>query len=80
MSRQLPPRANLEFLRKEAKARLRELLSMRPDAQLADVQHALAREYGFASWPRLMAHVQPHVPITPSATRWSTRAAARSVA
>ena len=26
--------------------------------KLADCQHALAREYGFASWPKLRAHVQ----------------------
>jgi hypothetical protein len=29
-----------------------------PDAQLADAQHAIAREYGFASWPKLKAHVE----------------------
>jgi len=36
-----------------------------PKLQLADVQHALAREYGFAIWPRLKAHVES-VPL-PSA-------------
>jgi ankyrin repeat protein len=73
MSRTLPERANLEFLTKQAKdflqdvkagdALARERLrawgpagaSERP--KLADCQHALAREYGFASWPKLKAHV-----------------------
>jgi hypothetical protein len=26
--------------------------------KLADAQHAIAREYGFASWPKLKAHVE----------------------
>jgi hypothetical protein len=26
--------------------------------QLADAQHVVAHEYGFASWPRLKAHVE----------------------
>ena len=74
MSRTLPERANLEFLTKQAKdflqyakagdaialERLRAWgpvgASERP--KLADCQHALAREYGFASWPKLRAHVE----------------------
>ncbi len=74
MSRTLPERANLEFLSKQAKdflhdvkagdAIAREWLrawgapggAERP--KLADCQHALAREYGFASWPKLRAHVE----------------------
>ncbi|MEX2283304.1 MAG: hypothetical protein WEE89_12545 [Gemmatimonadota bacterium] len=31
-----------------------------PRAQLADAQHNLAREYGFASWPKLRVHVELH--------------------
>jgi hypothetical protein len=57
MSRNLPDRPNLEYLKKEAKALLDQLQQSNPVAQLADAQHALAREYGFASWPKLKAHV-----------------------
>jgi len=58
MSRELPDRPNLEFLKKQAKALLRDLQEKQPEAQLADAQHALAREYGFSSWPALHAHVE----------------------
>lgn len=58
MSLALPSRPNLDHLRKQAKARLHELRARRPDAQLADAQHAVARDYGFASWPKLQAHVR----------------------
>ena len=57
MSRNLPARPNLEFLKKEAKSLLDVLLQRDPAAQLADAQHALARDYGFASWPKLKEHV-----------------------
>jgi hypothetical protein len=57
MSRQLPPRPNLEYLRKEAKDLLEVLQRQDPSAQLADAQHALAREYGVASWPALKTSV-----------------------
>jgi uncharacterized protein len=66
MSRTLPERANLKFLSKQAKALLQNVKAGVPDARerlrawgppgalespkLADCQHALAREYGFASW------------------------------
>lgn len=58
MSLTLPPRPSLDHLKKQAKDRLQELHSSNPGAQLADAQHALAREYGFASWPKLKAHVE----------------------
>jgi hypothetical protein len=58
MSRELPPRPNLEHLKKQAKDRLEALLQSDPQAQLADAQHALACDYGFASWPKLKAHVE----------------------
>jgi len=58
MSRDLPPRPNLDHLKKQAKELLHTLRQQSPDAQLADAQHALARDYGFASWPRLKAHVE----------------------
>jgi hypothetical protein len=58
MSPDLPTRPNLEQLKKQAKERLHELQVRAPDAQLADAQHAIAREYGFASWPKLKAHIK----------------------
>ncbi len=57
MSRDLPARPNLEFLKNEAKARLADLRAADPRARLTDAQHTLAIEYGFASWPKLKAHV-----------------------
>ena len=57
MSRDLPARPNLEYLKNEAKDRLGDLRRVDPRAQLADAQHALARDYGFASWPALKTHV-----------------------
>ena len=50
----LPPRPSLEQLRRQAKERARAT----PDAMLADAQFALAREYGFDSWPKLVHHVE----------------------
>jgi ankyrin repeat protein len=74
MSRTLPERASLEFLTKQAKEFLRDVKAGDAIARerlrawgpagtsaapkLGDCQHALAREYGFASWPRLRAHVE----------------------
>ena len=64
---QLPDRPSLEQLRKQAKDLLRafrtgdpaaaERLGADGDPILADAQLAIAREYGFASWPRLVEHV-----------------------
>ena len=65
MSRQLPVRPSLEHLRKHAKERLRELQQRRPDAKLADALHIVAREYGFATWPALKAHVTSLEPAAP---------------
>jgi hypothetical protein len=58
MSRHLPAHANLEHLRKQAKDLLSELQQQNPDAQLADAQHRVARDYGFASWPKLKTYVE----------------------
>lgn len=71
-TRPLPPRPSLEFDRKEAKALLRRLRATDPDAiarahaqdpaldaarcTLTDAQRVVAREYGFASWPRLVQY------------------------
>ena len=53
----LPPRANLEHLRNEAKQRLKTMRAQDPQAQLADAQLSVARDYGFTSWRRLKATV-----------------------
>jgi ankyrin repeat protein len=57
LSRPLPERANLEHLRKEAKQRLKTMRLDDPGATLAAAQLATARQYGFASWRRLVAFV-----------------------
>jgi ankyrin repeat protein len=54
MSRQLPAHPNLQHLRKQAK----ELLRNMQQGKLADAQHQLAKEYGFAAWADLKSHVQ----------------------
>jgi hypothetical protein len=58
MHRPLPDRPSLEYLKHEAKDLLTTLRQQAPDARLAQAQHALARQYGFASWPRLRRHVE----------------------
>ena len=58
MSRTLPARPNLEFLKNEAKDRLVDLRRADPRAQLSDAQFALSKDYGFASWPKLKEHVE----------------------
>lgn len=54
MSRQLPEKPSLEYLKKQAKELLR---SMRL-GKLADAQYELANEYGFATWAKLKSHVE----------------------
>ena len=68
----LPERPSLQQLRKQAKELLQQLRSGDPSATarllkykttvadpiLADAQFALAREYGFESWPKLVHHIQ----------------------
>ena len=60
MSLELPSKPNLEHLQKQAKQLLRKLQQGDPaaDWKLADAQHTLARDYGFASWPKLKEHVE----------------------
>ena len=70
MSRNLPARPNLEYLKKEAKERLDVLRQRDAAAQLSDAQYELAKEYGFASWPQLKAHVEAVVHAHPLAGRW----------
>jgi hypothetical protein len=73
MLRYLPPKPNLEHLKKQAKellddftrhepaavARFRALRSQPAEpVKLADAQHVIAREYGFANWTKLKEHVE----------------------
>ncbi len=58
MPRPLPLRANLEWLKKQSKDRLDALRGDNPHAKLSDAQLAVAREFGFASWRKLKAHVE----------------------
>ena len=48
--KRLPVNPSAEHLRKQAKRKARETLSL----SLAEAQHALAREYGSKNWPELM--------------------------
>ncbi|HEV3166994.1 MAG TPA: ankyrin repeat domain-containing protein [Isosphaeraceae bacterium] len=70
----LPPRPNLEFYKKQAKALRKSFAAGDPDATarvqashprrkgpeftLTDAQHVVARELGFESWPRLRKHIE----------------------
>lgn len=76
--RLLPDRPSLEQLRKQAKDVLRDARSGDPSAltritatkrtahgariSLAQAQLAIAREYGFPSWPKLVRHVESVAP------------------
>ena len=81
MSRPLPQHPNLDHLKKQAKELLRDAQQRDPAVKLADAQHTLAREYGFASWPKLKAHVEalsgPSGPERPSpfAGEWTANLA-----
>lgn len=57
-SRRLPDRPSVEQLRKQAKEHLDTLRETDPAVKLSAAQHALAREYGFDSWPKLLHHVE----------------------
>ena len=73
MPRDLPARASVEHLKKQAKELLRDFEQLSPDAierfrpmqlrdagappKLADAQHIVAREYGFDNWAALKHHV-----------------------
>ena len=49
---------NLEQLRKQAKERVRERRGAGQEVKLADAQFEIARELGFASWPKLKTYVE----------------------
>src|SRR5689334_23351457 len=69
MSPQLPQKPNLEHLKKQAKDLLRDFELRQPAAierfrslsisapKLADAQHVIARDCGFATWTKLKEHV-----------------------
>ncbi len=57
--RPLPDRPNLRHLKDQAK----DLLNTGAVASLADAQFQVARLYGFASWPKLKAHVDSFAEI-----------------
>ena len=61
MPRTLPEKPSLEYLRKQAK----ELLRTMERGKLANAQHALAKEYGFANWAQLKSHVES-LQLTPA--------------
>jgi hypothetical protein len=52
--RSLPDRPNLRHLKNQAK----DLLRSGEAETIADAQYKIARLYGFASWPKLRAHVE----------------------
>ena len=52
--RPLPPNPNLRHLKDQAK----DLLRAGGAKSLTDAQFTIARSYGFASWPKLKAHVE----------------------
>jgi hypothetical protein len=73
MPRKLTPGSSLDTMKKEAKRWLKALRAREPDARarfdralpggpaepvLRDVQHALAREYGFEGWTALILGVE----------------------
>src|SRR5690348_10454891 len=57
MTKTLPAQPDLDWLKKTAKQRLKEMRAGSPEAKLHEAQLALARDYGFASWRELKAHV-----------------------
>ena len=70
-ARELPARPHLDHLKHEAKAlhkavqagdpdaiqRVRDAVGDKPVQKLVDAQRVIAREYGFATWARLRAHI-----------------------
>jgi len=61
MPRELPEKPNLEYLKKQAK----QLQRTMPRSKLADAQHAVANEYGYATWAKLKSHVEA-LSLTPA--------------
>lgn len=57
MAEPLPPRPDLDWLRKTAKQRLAVVRAEHSGARLHQAQLAVARDHGFPSWRALKAHV-----------------------
>src|SRR5947207_1573580 len=57
--RRLPDQPNLRHLKDQAK----DLLKTGAAASITDAQFKIARLYGFASWPKLKAHVSSFAEI-----------------
>jgi uncharacterized glyoxalase superfamily protein PhnB len=57
MAKTLPAQPHIDWLKKAAKQQLDELRARDPAAKLHQAQLAVARDYGFASWRALKAHV-----------------------
>ena len=58
-SRELPSRPSLEYLRNESQGPPPvSSKATGPDTKLTSAQLAVARSYGFASWPKLREHVE----------------------
>jgi ankyrin repeat protein len=57
MTKTLPAQPDIEWLKKTGKQQLKELRIAEPAAKLHEAQLAVARDYGFASWRALKAHV-----------------------
>ncbi|MFZ1991292.1 MAG: ankyrin repeat domain-containing protein [Alphaproteobacteria bacterium] len=60
MTKSLPSRPDIAWLKKTAKERLSEMRTHDASAKLYQAQLELAREYGFQSWRALAAHVESH--------------------
>src|SRR2546426_8275135 len=71
MPTELPSHPNVQYLKKQAKALLRDFHQGKPDAiekftalrlkappKLSDAQHLIARDYGFDSWSELKERVE----------------------
>ena len=58
MPRSLPARPSLEWLKKNAKDKLKQLRAENASVVLAEAQRLLAREYGFDSWRKLKRYVE----------------------
>ena len=54
----LPERASLEYLKKLAKDRLRDMRASDPNVKLAAAQREVARDHGYSSWRALKAEVE----------------------
>jgi ankyrin repeat protein len=58
----LPEHASIEYLKKVAKERLRELRQTDPRAKLSAAQLTVARDYGFSSWRAMKAEIDRRDP------------------